>query len=398
MISVLAAEKDTSSAYKMVHIYPTTLEYESRVESMTGALARRSDIAEIVVVGFPAENLSRSCKMNCKTTVLRVGPLAKSGNSLFGKLLSFSAWYVSAFRKARRFRPDFVNCHSVSALPLSYALAKVCKATLIYEPHELETETLTMQSWRRSLAKMLEARLIKSASLVIAVSASAARKYSSDYGIDRVHFIRNLPMRVELEQLAGQNEITFRSKFGMSRDDIIFLYQGVLAPGRGVEVILDAFKVADRKRHVVFMGFGVLEGQVRLAAKKHENIHFHPPAPSNQLLKYTVGADVGIAFLDRSCLNHEFALPNKLFQYLHAGKPVLCTSLIEMSKIVNEYEVGWLAEPDSDSLQAAINAISLSEIQTIRENIQVAVETLNWQDEEKRLNNIYDELLNSRFE
>ncbi len=384
----------TKAVWNAAHIYPTTIEYESRIRHMTGALAKRADVGRIVVYGFPAEGLAARESMNEKTEVHRVGKVAKGGG-LIGKLISFLGWYLAVVLAALRFKPNVVNCHSLSVLPVSWLLAKLNRACLIYEPHELETETLTMGGRRKAVAKRLEGRLIGAADLVIAVSESIAQRYRQDYGPREVEVIRNSPPLSEHSMIENSDVVSYRQLFGIPEDDIVFLYQGALEEGRGVRIILDAFALGVEGRHVVFMGFGSLEDEIRERAEALANVHFHLPVPTVEVLQYTLGADVGIAFLDRSCLNHEYALPNKFFQYLHAGKPVMCTNLIEMGEIVKRYQVGWLVEPDADSIRDTVNRIERDQWVRFRSNVSEAVKVLNWQNEERNLNRIYDAFLQS---
>jgi len=375
-----------------IHIYPTTIQYESRIFRMTEALAERQDVQRIVIYGFPGEDLPAAERLNSKTEIHRVGRVSK-GTGTLGKIWRFLGWYVAVTRSARKISPNVVNCHSLSVFPVAWLVAMLNRARLIYEPHELETETATMHGKRKLVAKGLERALIRSAELVLVVSESIAQAYRDEYKLHNVHVIKNAPPRMELSDVDRVSIISFRKLFDIPSDDIVFLYQGALEEGRGVRALLEAFSNGVGGRHIVFMGFGVLENEIKSYANKVPNIHFHPAVPAKDVLRYTLGADVGIAYLDRSCINHEYALPNKFFQYLHSGKPVLCTDLIEMGRIVSHYRVGWRMGTDVDSIRSSVNAITMDEIRRCSANVPKAVADLNWDAEKRKLNDIYDDFI-----
>ncbi len=377
-----------------LHIYPTTIQYESRILRIIGAMANRKDVERIVVYGFPGEGLPVIETMNSKTEIHRVGSILKGeGTGTLGKLWRFLGWYIAVFFSSRHLSPNVVNCHSLSVFPIAWLVAKLNRASLIYEPHELETETATMRGKRKFIAKNIEGALIGSAELVLVVSESIAQIYRDTYGLQNVYVIRNLPSLIDCPSINNSSVVSYRELFGIPEEDIVFLYQGALEEARGVLVLLEAFSEGIYRRHIVFMGFGSLENEIKTYANNSPNIHFHPVVPANDVLQYTLGADVGIAYLDRSCINHEYALPNKFFQYLHSGKPVLCTDLVEMGQIVTCYNVGWKMGTDAVSIREIVNNITMDQVFEFANNTPKAIEDLNWEMEKTKLNRIYDQFM-----
>ncbi len=68
--------------------------------------------------------------------------------------------------------------------------------------------------------------------------------------------------------------------------------------------------------------------------------------PLKQLLAHTAEADVGVTLLQDTCENHRLALPNKLFEYIAAGVPVVASALPEIERLVDRYGIGWCVAPD----------------------------------------------------
>jgi glycosyltransferase involved in cell wall biosynthesis len=136
-----------------------------------------------------------------------------------------------------------------------------------------------------------------------------------------------------------------------------------------------------------------LENEVRSAADAFPNVHFQPAVPYEQVLQYTRGADVGLVSVRPICLSYLYCLPNKLFECIQAGVPVLVNELPDCAALVEEFEVGHVLRGDSaqDWLQAlqklALQQPSFKE--TSGPGLQRAQLELNWEKEQTELAAIY---------
>lgn len=323
--------------------------------------------------------------------MLRI-PSWLTGNNFWLKALQFVEWTVRVYLTLRRQRIDIINCHSLSALPLCVALATIDRATLVYEPHELETETATFGGYQRRIAKMIERTLIARSAVVITVSESIATAYRHDYGLDDVHVVRNIPPLKTTQAGLSVDRDYLRRRYGIPSDHLIFLYQGALQAPRGIAEILRAFQRCRPDRHVVFLGFGPLTGIVREAAANSPNVHYHEAVKPDDVAGISASADVGIAFLCFGPRNHDFALPNKLFSYLHAGLPVLVSDLQEMRGVVEHFRCGWTMDNTPEGICRVVDRIDDTDIAAAADGAQRSRLELNWETEKAALARIYDEI------
>jgi len=294
---------------------------------------------------------------------------------------------------------DIVHCNDIGTLPIGVIMKKFLskRIKVIYDAHEYETETNNLKGFRKSLVKALEKLLIKHADAVITVSNSIANEYVRLYNIKKPTLVLNTPTYKNI-----QKKNIFREKFNISEDTTIFLYQGGLTEGRGINIILEAFKrlsTMKTKKHnskpvVVFMGYGYLQDKIKKASREYENIYFHSAVPSDVLLDYTSSADFGLSIIEDTCLNYKYCLPNKLFEYIMAEIPVVISNLPEMKKFVEKYKLGVvLRENTVDGLIEGINnAMNLNKERTI-ENIKKVKKLYNWENEEKKLLKVYSDLI-----
>jgi glycosyltransferase involved in cell wall biosynthesis len=295
------------------------------------------------------------------------------------KYLEFS-FRVYFFYKNKEI--NIVNVHSLALLPLGVCLKFLFKAKLIYDTHELETEKNGDSGVRQKINKLIEKVLIKYVDMTIVVSQSIADWYFREYKIERPLVVLNVPNQRDLIKTNY-----FREILGISSDKTILLYQGGLVTGRGVQLILDAFKVRNNEKIVLFfMGYGSLEKDIKFAASKYNNIFYFPAVPSDVVLEYTASADLGIHLMQNTCLNHYYAMPNKFFEYAMAGLPVLVSNMKEMADLVMKNMMGVVIDDLTvDGVNNSIDIFLKQDLASMKLNsYRVACENA-WETQEKKL-------------
>jgi glycosyltransferase involved in cell wall biosynthesis len=229
---------------------------------------------------------------------------------------------------------------------------------------------------------------------VITVSNGIADRLQELYGLrERPIVLRNVP---DLE-CAAPGVAGLRGRLDIGSAPLV-LHQGALAPRRGCEALVEAVAHLPDV-HLVFLGDawpgydGVVE---RLAWESGaaERVHVLPSVPTSQLLRYTREADLGISLLSGDCENHRLALPNKVFEYIAAGVPVVCSDLPELRALVAEHDVGWTVDSSDPSAlaEALQTALEPSADAHVRAGILRAGKSLTWQEERQALLAVYAEL------
>lgn len=307
----------------------------------------------------------------------------------FVQLLKYLEWLMAAAWRCRRV--DIVHCNDLNTLPLGVLLkvASRGRVKIVYDAHEYETELNGLAGLEKRLAALLERRLIKYADKVFTVSDSIASEYRRLYGIPKPELVLNCPPYQEV-----QSQDLFRNELGIRKDQTIFLYQGGLSRGRGIELLLEAFaRLSGDQNVIVFMGYGPLATEVQRHAMIHESIFFREAVPPSILLNYTASADYGVLFYENNCLNHDFCSPNKMFEYLMAGIPVLAANLFEMKRLIEKYGLGVVATENTvDGFIEAVNTSLAFDYPQIQQNVFAARKIFNWEEQEKVLLRIYNEL------
>lgn len=307
-----------------------------------------------------------------------------------GSLAKYIEWSYHVIKKYRKY--DVMHCHDLNALHLG-VISKLFNRNLkvIYDAHEYETEVNYLVGFKQKLARVTERFLIKYADAVITVSDAIADEYVRLYNIPKPYLVLNTPPFKEVEK-----KDIFRETFSIDKVQTIFLYQGNLSRGRGVEVVLETFKCLDNKNSViVFMGYGELKNLILEYQKEHDNIYFHEAVNPNILLNYTSSADFGISMIEDICLSYRYCLPNKMFEYIMAGVPVIVSNLPEMKKLVEKYGVGVVAKENSqEALSEAIILASSLDKGHVQKRLNSVKSIYNWEEQERVLISLYRGVLN----
>ena len=293
---------------------------------------------------------------------------------------------------ARAERPDVVHANDIATLVPGWVAARLAGARLVYDTHEYAVGVPYRKAFWAWLAATIERLLIRRCEAVITVSDGIAERLQARYGLaERPTVVRNVP------DLPPPGEAPdLRGRMGIGTAPLV-LHQGAVAEGRGGGNLVRAVAEMD-STHLLFLGVdGVFaERLVTLAAELgvDQRTHFHPPVALTELLSYTTQADVGVSLLEDTCDNHRLALPNKLFEYLAAGLPVVVSDLPEMRRLVRERQVGWVTDPGdpADIARALAEATGSRDDESLENRVRIAASELNWQRERSRLTDLYARL------
>lgn len=304
------------------------------------------------------------------------------------KYMEFLGRFIIKYRDV-----DIIHCNDLETLPIGIIIKKFFnkEALVIYDAHEYEINQIPNQSKLSiKLLYWLEKFLIKDADAVITVSESIASEYKKIYSISDPGVVLNCPNYSEIKR----NNI-FRQKFGISDKTKIFLYQGGLGTGRGIEILLDSFaNLGDQNKVIVFMGSGPLEIKIKEYQRGYKNIFYHDAVPPSELLNFTSSADYGILFYENTCVNHNLCSPNKMFEYIMAGIPVISADLYEMKRLLQMYGIGIVASAnDVDGFLKAVKQTDEIDYTDLQLNVKKAAGQFNWEQQEKVLLAAYQSLL-----
>jgi glycosyltransferase involved in cell wall biosynthesis len=292
---------------------------------------------------------------------------------------------------------DVYHAHDLNALPAATKAARRAGAKLVYDSHEIYLERWLVTPAERRIWERTERRLIKEADRVITVCDPIADELARRYGVERPMVLMNCP-ELRGRDVPPDATTRLRERAGLNGgEDPIVLYQGMLQPERGLDELVDAAGRLERGA-VVIMGKGVWSSRLQEEIESRGlggRARLTGAVPADELPAYTAGAAVGVAPFDGKSLNSRWVAPNKLFEYMAAGVPVVASRLPVMEKVVDESGAGLLFEPgDSAGLADALNRLLSDEdlYRRLQANAVEASKAYNWENESRKLIGLYEEL------
>ena len=375
---------------RIVNVVLNDFTRDNRVLKVSRSLA--DDGHEVTVVALHGTGLPMEEEADGFGVVrTRIATARLPRGTVFGalKMTELALRVVWRWRKV-----DAWHCNDIEAFVLGWCAQRLNpRLRLVYDCHEFEAERNAKPAIERRMVAWLERRMIRRASAVITVSPSIAAAYRERYtqhGIPEVHLVRNIP-EVRPPASHGPTPDHFRSSFNIPEGDFIALYQGAFTYNRGLETALEAMRgLEDSGIHLVLMGYGPLQHLVDEAASDMSHVHVHPAVPYAEVLAHTRSADVGLVSVKPTCLSYLYCLPNKLFEYLLAGVPVLSNDLPDCRQLIEDFHAGRTVEADTpDNWREALLAMKEAGTAEFKPGLEMAGQQLNWADESKVLQAIY---------
>lgn len=377
----------------VLHISNTDVESDSRIRKELRSLSALPGV-RISVVGTPDVDGEGSPQLD-GAQYHKVRLLSRSLGLLprairyFFQLIEFTIRAVAA---GRRIMPRVVHCHDTFALPAGWILKRQLGCRLVYDAHELESdknEQNPILSWSTLL---IEKICWKRVDLLISVSRSIIDWYELNLGDKPSVLVLNAPIVKSdscMDPVTQERGRYFHEKYSIPAGCPVFVYLGLLSPGRGIEICLDAFAAGPIDAHVVFIGFGRLKGSILEYAARRPNIHFHQAVPHDQVVPLVQSADYGLCLIERTSLSAYYCLPNKLFEYAFARIPVLASGFPEIGRLVDQYSLGVCCDPDPDRVREALGQLLRRKAARVTSDMT----ELSWETQALRLRAAYRDRL-----
>lgn len=269
-------------------------------------------------------------------------------------------WWLRLLGPLKDYRPDLIHANDANTLVPALIASKVLGIPFVYDSHELWTKRNVRVD--RILApyveQLIEALGITRAAGVITVSPSIASWLQHHYKLGEMpSLVRNIP----LPRQDGPGRL--RELAGLSESDTIVSYSGGVTTGRGLEEAVDCLVGLPSDVHLVMLGYGD-QAYIASLFERARNagvasrVHLVGPVGPSEVASALSDADVALVAIEPKVLSYRFALPNKLFEALHGGIPVVATDLPDMREIVETYEAGEVFSwGDAEGLARAITSV-----------------------------------------
>jgi glycosyltransferase involved in cell wall biosynthesis len=338
---------------------------------------------EVLVVGRELKNSpaldKRPYKMHRMKLFFSKGPL-------FYTEFNIRLFFFLLGKKA-----DVFFSNDLDTLLPNNLISKIKGKKLIYDSHEYFCYVPELIN-RPNVQKVwlfIERQIFPKLKIVFTVNDSIAEKYYQHYNVRPV-VVKNVPLKKQFENILPAS----KSDLGLPQEKSIVILQGSgININRGAEEAVLAMKWVEDAVLLIIGGGDVIEKLKEIVQneKLYNKVIFKPRMPFYELIQFTQNADIGLTLDKAGSPNYELSLPNKLFDYIHAGIPVLASSLVEIKKVFGKYNVGdFIENHNPEHIAEKINfMLRAKEKQTIwKENINLAAAEFNWENESLKIKEV----------
>lgn len=376
--------KNHSDKLKVVFSVTNCICYDQRVLKMAETVSSLG--CEVTIIG---RLQGECCKRESLPFKTRRFKMIFNSGFLFYKFFNIRLFFYLFFH-----RFDILVANDLDTLFPNYLISTIKRLPLVYDSHEYFTGVpeLTGRPLVRLVWKTIEKLIFPGLQNVITVSDSIADLYNTGYGVKPL-VVRNLsPSSESLIPLT-------REELGIEAGHLLLIIQGGgINIDKGGEELIDAVSLTENVSLIVAGSGDVVpllkEKVIHLGLS--ERIIFFPKMPWSELMRLTKSADAGLSLERDTNINYRYSLPNKLFDYISAGIPVLTGKLPEIRKIVESYDCGLII-PGITAAEISKAIIALRDNPELRKRLKQnsanAFTDLNWNNEQEKVISLYRKIL-----
>lgn len=357
------------------------LEGDQRLHKVAVSLQKKG--WEPVLLG---RRLADSKALNRPYKTIRLRLLFNKG-PLFYLCLNFRIFLFLLFR-----RSSLMVSNDLDTLPGVWMASIIRGKPVIYDSHEYFTQVpeLVRRPCKQRIWKFIERRIQPRLKYLITVNDSIAGIFSEEYG-QEFTVVKNLPSSAISSPPESYLPAGFTGR-------PVLIYQGAVNEGRGLEEMIAAMPLMP-EFHFLIAGGGDKLGSLKQRVSDmglESRVYFTGRVPFETLSCYTGQASIGLSLEQDAGLNYRLSLPNKLFDYMQAGLPVVASDLPEIRKLISRVGFGILVSDFSpEGLSGAIRSVWQDKIKYMKfvENARAKAPEYTWEKQETLLWDVYNRAL-----
>ena len=355
---------------------------DQRVKKVCGTLNAMN--YDILLIG---RKRPTSLKLNRPYSTKRMKLIFNKG-ALFYAEFNIRLFILLVFSKV-----DIYHANDLDTLLANYLAAIIRKKPIVYDSHEYFTGVPEIQNKKivKKVWLTIEQFIFPKLKHIITVNKSIAQLYKQEYNND-LRILRNVPNKLVTLKLKSKSELNI-----VEDKDIIITQGAGININRGIEELVEAMQYLNNVC-LIIIGDGDVIPQLKkrvLELKLENSVIFKGRMPYNEMMQYTQHANLGITIDKDTNTNYKYSLPNKLFDFIHAGIPILASKIIEVEKIIKKYQIGLFInnhEPTHIANQIKYALDNKELISEWKSNTTLASKELNWEIEENTLKDLYKKI------
>ena len=377
----------TTTHLDILHLTISPCDHERRIFNEAISASKKGFTVKIVALKTP--DLPKEEQIE-NIPLTRISIKNWKGGPL--KFLSFN-WKL--WRYIRKLNFTVLHVHDVWVLPAAVLANIFGKKKVVYDAHEYirGLEIFSRKKLSGIIWKFTEYVLIKKIDCLISINEDHQKLFRENYPeIPKSVVLKNYPRLQQIESSKAKPANSVREK--------VIIFQGILKKGRGLVQAIEAMQNL-QSGILRIIGYGELKDELENKVRKsdlEEKIEFLGKVPLADLLSETQKARAGLVLFEPLSLNYTYASPNKFFEYVMSGTPIIASNIPTLKVLNQEFEVALLVDPfKPDSISRAMDQLLTDDNLWLRlhQNCLLASKRWNWEAQEDKLIKIYENLLKS---
>lgn len=385
---------------KVLMFVQNSFRRDERVRKEAASLARNG--YDVLVIAIHEDELDEVEYID-GFKLIRVRLLSKKiGRNIFAKIIKYLELLYRSMKYGLDFNPVIIHCHDIYPIITVFFLRLFLRnnVKVIYDSHEWWKESKEMEKYPKVIRKMLlflEKRMMTYSDANITVGENIANELKLQNNLDKGPLIiRNIP---EYSNLKYDSESVLAPVWKKKPNEKVIMYHGTLSTLSNIDLIIDMANISRDRYVYIVIGEGPLKENYMKKVNSlnlKERVIFIDYLPFKTLMTYIQTADIGLIALAAESLSVYNALPNKLFEYIQNEVPIVSNSFPEIKNIIEKYNIGISVEDENPEeflkvLDFIFNSNNMYE--EYIKNLKKIKIKLNWENEEVKLLDLYDQLL-----
>lgn len=305
--------------------------------------------------------------------------------ALFYAFFNLRLFFFLLFRKS-----DVLLSNDLDTLLPNFLIARLKRKRLVYDSHEYFTEVpeLIHRPRIRNVWLKIERLTLPGLQTAYTVNQSIADRYKERYGIS-MHVVRNVAPLWKPQTVPSKREL------GIPENCFLLIIQGAgLNVDRGIEEAITMMHHLNDTALLIVGDGDIIPEMKQLTAREglSEKVLFFGKRPYAELMCFTFHADLGLSLDQPTNPNYAFSLPNKVFDYLHACTPIVCSPVVEVASLIRKHDIGIVLECFDPEYMAEKIGMLLRDVEKralLETHCRQAALTENWENESEVLARIY---------
>lgn len=319
-----------------------------------------------------------------------------SGKASFGggiknlkELFLFQFFLVKELLKSRN-SIDLIHAADFDTIIPAFLMRIFFKKKVIYDVYDFYVDSFSVPRKLKPLIRKIDLFIMSSVDAVIITNESRLDQIQGSTP-KRIEVIHNTPAEDVLEHIkASRKSMEYRQHY-----QVTVAYVGILQDSRLLLEVVDVFK-GNPNWQLIVAGFGKYEKYFEDVAREFSNIQFLGKVSYEQSLSISYSADLLFATYDPKIPNHRYSSPNKFYEAMMLGKPIIVCTGTGIDSLVLEQEVGWAIEYSANAFETAVNKFLLNKdyVLKIQKKMMFLYRTkYSWEIMSDRLLTLYHEIL-----